>query len=204
MLYTQIREFRYTNFRFRVDSLYTRRGAARSQITAPNFRRNFSTFRRRTRRTYGVKFIFSRRCISTHVRVYARYLSRTLYTTMRGELYSAGKRCESHVSLFLLLSDNRNCIYVTQSWRKLHKDGRWISRVSPETSHVNEIAQTSTPRTTMERFRSATDTFLPGVSRREIRGESSAPGNDVTTTQHCTLFLNAGKAIVRRSTSAAD
>lgn len=167
-----------------------RRGAARSQITAPNFRRNFSTFRRRTRRTYSVKFIFSRRCISTHVRVCTyMYPSRTLYTgTMRGELYSAGKRCESHVSLFLLLSDNRNCIHVTQSRRKLHKDRRWISRVSPETGHVNEIAQTSTPRTTRERFCSATDTFLPGVSRREIRGESSAPGNDVTTTQHRILF----------------
>lgn len=35
---------------------------------------------------------------------------------------------KSHVSLSVLLSDNRNCIRVMQSRRKLHKDGRDIPR----------------------------------------------------------------------------
>lgn len=63
---------------------------------------------------------------------------------------------KSHVSLSVLLSDNRNCIRVMQSRRKLHKDGRDIPRFPKRATSKNSRKH---PRH-VRRGISASDVFL--------------------------------------------
>lgn len=73
---------------------------------------------------------YARTRMHTYIYIYVpvAHIARDGYN--ESELCIAGGDArKSHVSLFLLLSDNRNCIHVTQSRRKLHKD-RCISRAS--------------------------------------------------------------------------
>lgn len=70
------------------------------------------------------------------------------YTIKAGCIDHEERWQESRFSFRSSFPDNRNCIHVTQSRRELHKGRAAGYPALSETGHVNEIAQTSTPRTT--------------------------------------------------------
>lgn len=83
---------------------------------------------------------------------------------------------KSHVSLSVLLPDNRNCIRVTQSRRKLHKDGRVILRFPKRaTSRIR-----ANIHATYDEASSVSDIFLSLLLSRDIQLHPRY--NDVTMT----------------------
>lgn len=96
-------------------------------------------------------FIFSRECINVHAHisrtVHGEHIVYAIYN--KSELYRSRRAMvRSHVSLFLLRSDNRKCIHVTQSRRELHKDESGIFRAFRNGPRQLKSRYTSTPRTT--------------------------------------------------------
>lgn len=118
-----------------------------------------------------------------------------------------GKRCESHVSLFLLLSDNRNCIHITQSrGGSCIRTGAWISRARfPK--RATSTKSRKHPRHVRRRSVSVLRLthFCRDVSHREIRPRP------VTTllqrhTATCIIFAGIAKGdrVRRLSVICAD